>query len=90
MDNTRDVQLLISHDGVRWQRANKRQPSLANRGGRHWDACMQSICSPPIEVGNELWFYCGGSACTHDLWMCRNEGFVHPEHEHPERIELSL
>jgi hypothetical protein len=90
VDNTRDVQLLISHDGVRWQRANKRQPFVAVRGEGHWDAYMQSVASPPIEVGDELWFYLGGAACTHDLWMCRTEGFVHPEHNHPELVHHSL
>ncbi|MFH0920556.1 MAG: hypothetical protein V1913_09360 [Fibrobacterota bacterium] len=90
VDNTRDVQLLVSRDGLRWKRTNKRQPFLAARGEGYWDGYMQSICSPPIEVGDELWFYAGGSACTHDLWMCRNEGFVHPEHEDPEKIQLSL
>lgn len=90
VDNTRDVQLLISHDGVRWQRTNKRQPFLPPRGPGHWDGYMQSVCSPPIDMGDELWFYHGGSACTHDLWMCRGEGFVHPEHVDPDKVHLSL
>ena len=90
VDNTRDVQLLVSRDALHWQRTNKRQPFVAVRGPGHWDAYMQAIVGPPAVMNDELWFYLGGSACTHDLWMCRNEGFVHPEHEDQNRLESTL
>lgn len=90
VDNTIDVHLLVSRDGLRWKRTNKRQPFLTPRGEGYWDGYMRSISSPPIEVGDEMWLYAGASACTHDLWMCCNEGFVHPEHKDSEKIHLSL
>jgi len=80
VDNERDVQLLMSRDGIRWKQTNKRQPFLAPRGEGHYDAYMVSLVSPPIEVGDELWFYNGGAACHHDWWLWGpGEGMDHPE-----------
>lgn len=92
VDNTRDVILLVSHDGVRWQNTNHTQPFMAPRGHGYWDGYMQSICSPPIEMGDELWFYHGGSACSHDLWMCDTEPMLqpHPELQDPSLVDYSL
>jgi hypothetical protein len=90
VDNTREVQMLVSRDGIRWRRANKGQPFLAPRGLGHWDANMQSIVSPPIEMGDELWFYHGASRSTHDFWMTPWEGHGHPEAETPGVGEFAL
>jgi hypothetical protein len=68
-DNEMDVQLLVSRDGIRWKRTAKLQPFLAPRGEGYWDAHMVSIVSPPIEVGDELWFYHGGTTTHHDWWL---------------------
>ena len=69
VDNEMDVQLLKSRDGIRFGRTNKRQPFLAPRGEGHWDAHMVSMVSPPIDVGDELWFYHGGTNYHHDWFM---------------------
>jgi hypothetical protein len=90
VDQTRDVQLLVSRDALHWKRTNKRQPFVPVTGEGNWNAYMTSVVSPPLEMGDELWFYVGGSACTHDMWLCRNEGFVHPEHKDPSLVRLSL
>ena len=66
VDNEMEVQLLMSRDGLRWQRTGKRQPFLAPRGEGYWDAFMVSLVSPPIEVEDELWFYHGGTNYHHD------------------------
>ena len=80
VDNEMEVQLLASRDGLRWQRAMKRQPFLAPRGEGHWDAHMVSLTSPPIEVNDELWFYHGGTSYHHDWWLVgAREGIDHPE-----------
>jgi len=63
------VQLLMSRDGVRWKNTNKHQPFFAPRGPGHWDAHMVTMVSPPIEVGDELWFFYGGSNSRHDWWL---------------------
>ena len=79
VDNEMHVQLMVSRDGTRWSRTNKRQPFLAPRDG-HWDAHMVSMVSPPIDVGDETWFYHGGTDFHHDWWMFgAAEGMDHPE-----------
>lgn len=69
VENEMHVQLLVSRDGIRWSRTNKRQPFIAPRGEGYWDAHMVSSCSPPIEVGDELRFYHGGTDRHHDWWI---------------------
>ena len=84
VDNEMDVQLVHSRDGLRWQRAIKRQPFIAPRGAGHWDAHMVGVTSPPIEVGDELWFYHGGTDFHHDWWLVgQREGIDHPEARDP-------
>ena len=80
VENEMDVQLMVSRDGTRWGRTNKRQPFLAPRGDGHWDGHMVSMVSPPIDVGDETWFYHGGTDFHHDWWMFgKAEGLDHPE-----------
>ena len=80
VENEMDVQLMVSRDGTRWSRTNKRQPFLAPRGDGHWDGHMVSMVSPPIDVGDETWFYHGGTDFHHDWWMFgKAEGLDHPE-----------
>ncbi|MFH0965918.1 MAG: hypothetical protein V2A58_18115 [Planctomycetota bacterium] len=69
VDNEMDVQLLLSRDGIRWSNTNKRQPFLAPRGEGHWDAHMVSLVSPPIEMGDKLYFFHGGTSSHHDWWI---------------------
>ena len=84
VDNTMDVQLMHSRDGVRWKRAMKRQPFLDCRGDGHWDAHMVTIVNPPIEVGDDLWFYYSGTDFHHDWWLVgQREGIDHPEARDP-------
>ena len=80
VDNEMDVQLLVSRDGLRWQRTMKRQPFLAPRGEGNWDAHMVSMTSPPIEVQDQLYFFHGGTNFHHDWWLVgAREGIDHPE-----------
>jgi len=91
VDNEREVQLLMSRDGLRWKPTAKRQPFLAPQGPGTYDAYMTSLVSPPIEVGDELWFYNGGSACHHDWWLSGlRDGVDHPEARDPSLAENSL
>jgi hypothetical protein len=86
-----DVQLLVSRDGIRWSRTNKRQPFLAPRGDGYWDAHMVSIPCPPIDIGDEHWFFYGGQNYRHDWWLCGlNEGLDHPEARNPEKASGGL
>ena len=84
VENEMDAQLLVSRDGVRWRPTAKRQPFLAPRGEGHWDAHMVSMTSPPIEVGDEVWFYHGGTNYHHDWFFWGEaEGMDHPEVRDP-------
>ena len=84
VENEMEAQLLISRDGTRWGRTNKRQPFLAPRGEGFWDAHMVSMVSPPIDMGDELWFYHGGTNYHHDWWIFGAvDGIDHPEVRDP-------
>ena len=66
VDNEMEVRLLHSRDGIHFHTADRGQPFLAPRGPGRWDAHMVSITSPPVEMGDEWWFYHGGSSSRHD------------------------
>ncbi|MFH0964129.1 MAG: hypothetical protein V2A58_08965, partial [Planctomycetota bacterium] len=87
-ENTMEVQLLASRDGIRWGRTAKLQPFLAPRGEGFWDTHMVSIVSPPIEVGDELWFYHGGTNSHHDWWLYDN--IDHAESKDPSTVRYCL
>ncbi len=89
--NKMDVQLVFSRDRKRWQRLNKRQPWLTFGQPDAWDQGMVTICSPPIDAGDELLIYYGGCFCHHDYWMWGpREGMNHPEIEDPGLVRFGL
>ena len=91
VDNEMDVQLLTSRDGIRWTNTNKRQPLLAPRGEGHWDAHMVSLVSPPVEVGDELYFFHGGTSSHHDWWLYgRDIADQLPDCDRLENVEYGL
>ncbi len=89
VDNERDVRLVFSRDGVRWQHA-ARSLLLAPRGPGHWDAHMVAIAPAPIEVGDELWFYVGGTTGHHDYWLSGKENLDHPEMRDLSTVQFAL
>jgi len=56
-------------------------PFLAPRGQGFWDGYMVSMTSQPIEIGDELYFYHGGSQIHHDWWCGPPEGIDHDDLE---------
>ena len=79
-DNTMDVQLVYTRDGCNWNRLNKGQPFLTMGPEGSWDQCMVTIMSSPIQVGDELYIFHGGSKSHHDWWMSGPlEGLDAPE-----------
>jgi hypothetical protein len=92
VDNEMDVHLLMSRDGIRWHRTAGRRPFLAPRGEDHWDAHMVSLASPPIPVGDELWFFHGGTNYHHDWFLVRHLGETidHPEARNPDGARFCL
>jgi len=78
--NTMDVQLVYTRDGYDWHRLNKGQPFLTMGPPGAWDQCMVTVMSQPIQVGNELYIFHGGSQSHHDWWMSGPlEGLDAPE-----------
>jgi hypothetical protein len=59
-----DVQLAWSHDGARWLRPQKRSAFIG--AAFPWNQGWNSVANtPPIRVGNQLWFYFGGRSAAH-------------------------
>lgn len=64
-----DCELTWSTDGYRWQRLpNAAQKLIMPRGeDGSWDAGMVFVSDKPVVVGDELWFYYGGSDTPHNV-----------------------
>ena len=79
-DNTMDVQLTYSRNGTDFKRIRPGQAWL-NRGTQDsWFPYMATVCSKPIEVGDELYVFYGGANVHHDWWMVGlSEGLDVPE-----------
>ena len=91
VDNEMEVRLLFSRDGIHFRPTDRARPFLAPRGPGHWDAHMVSITSPPVEMGDEWWFYHGGTCSHHDWWMGPPEGIDEPEvHDPAQYVRFGL
>jgi len=91
--NEMEVRLLFSRDGVNFSPADRGIPFLAPRGKGYWDAHMVSMCSQPVEVGDEWLFYHGGSNAHHDWWIGSNlpEDIDEPEvHDPKQHVRYGL
>lgn len=63
---TVDVQLAVSRNGEDWWRAGNRQTFLPTGAENAWDRYrVYEANTPPIRVGDELWFYYRGTAGRH-------------------------
>ena len=71
---TLDIQLAHSRDGLKWARLNDRKPILACGGPGEWDRFNQSLCSTPVQVGDELWIYYGGRTQRHSPYKGPDNG----------------
>lgn len=63
---TIEPQLAWSWDLVNWTRPVEREPIIARGQPGAWDAGMIVTARAPIVVGDELWFYYGGTDKVHD------------------------
>ena len=89
--NTMNVRLVYSRNGKSWLHLNKRQPFISPGGEGHWDAYMVTIPSKPVEVGNEIYVYYGGSRNHHDWWITgAREGLDVPEATDISKVNYSL
>lgn len=79
-DNSMDVQMAYSRNGIDFQRIQPGRPWLTTSGAPAWDRTMVNICSKPIEVGEDLYVYYGGAPNHHDWWQTGiTEGLAVPE-----------
>ena len=84
VDNTMDMYLLFSRDGLAWQRLPQHRPLLPRGGAGSFDEHMIETPTQPIVVGDEIWLYYGGHSVHHDWWICgRREGLEVPEAHDP-------
>lgn len=63
---TMDVQLAWSWDLVNWTRPPRREAFLARGKPGTWDAGGIVTANSPVIMGDELWFYYGGTDGVHD------------------------
>ena len=63
---TIDAQLAWSWDLINWTRPPQRQPLIPRGEPGSWDAGIIVTARAPVIVGDELYFYYGGTAGVHD------------------------
>ena len=91
VDNEVSVRLLTSRDGIRWAQTANRQAFFSPRGEGYFDAHMVQLAAPPIDMGDELWFYYGASSTHHDWWLWGPaENMDHPEARDPSLVKYCL
>jgi hypothetical protein len=91
VSNTMRVRLVYSRNGKSWEHLNKRQPFLEPGPEGSWDRHMVTIPSKPVEVGDELYIYHGGSVNHHDWWITGSrEGLEVPEATDLSRVGYAL
>ncbi len=80
VDNTMDMYMLYSRDGLQWQRFQEHRPLVLRGGAGSFDEFGVETPTQPIVIGDEVWFYYGGMNVHHDWWIFgRQEGLAVPE-----------
>jgi len=70
-----DIQLAISRDGRDFTRVEPRTPFIPEGHVGAWDRFNISLGNlPPIEVGDEWWFYYGGRTYRHSPYTGKDTG----------------
>ncbi len=63
---TIEPQIAWSWDLVNWTRPPQREPFIKRGQPSEWDSGMIVTSRAPVVMGNELWFYYGGTDKVHD------------------------
>ena len=66
--NTKDVRLIYSRDGYRWNHVSRGSPFLERSAEGNWDCYMVEICNTPLFLDDEIRIYYGGANVHHDWW----------------------
>jgi len=70
-----EMQLAISRDGRHFTRVEPRKPFIAEGPVGAWDRFNISLgCLPPVEVGDEWWFYYSGRTYRHSPYTGKDSG----------------
>jgi hypothetical protein len=70
-----DIQLAVSHDGIKFTRVGDRSPFLPCGGIGEWDRFNQSLANnSPFLVGDELRIYYGGRTGRHPPYLGKDAG----------------
>jgi hypothetical protein len=69
-----DMQLAVSRDSRRFLRVGERKPFLPCGDVSEWDRFNNSIAGPPIDMGDELWFYYSGRVYRHSPYRGSDNG----------------
>ena len=80
VDDTLDMYLHHSRDGIDWQRFLDHRPFVPRGGEDSYDRFDIETPSQPLVVGDEVWIYYGGMNVHHDWWILgKEEGLDVPE-----------
>ena len=70
-----EMQLAISRDGRDFARVEPREPFIPEGPVGTWDRFNISLgCLPPVEVGDEWWFYYSGRSYRHPPYTGKDSG----------------
>jgi hypothetical protein len=70
-----DLQLAVSHDTIHFTRVGDRSAFIPCGGIGQWDRFNNSVAgSPPVKVGDELWFYYSGRKYRHRPYQGTDNG----------------
>ena len=69
VENTFDIELVYSMDGLDWNRFPGHKPLIPRGGPGSFDEFMLECPTVPLVVGDEEWIYYAGNSCHHDLWI---------------------
>jgi hypothetical protein len=85
VDNTLDMELIHSRDGVNWRRFPGQRPLLPRGPAGSYDSLDIETPTQPLVVGDEIWIYYGGMSVHHDWWLFgKEEGLDIPEANDPQ------
>ena len=80
VDNTKDTELVYSHDGIEWHHFPG-GPWVIPRGGEGaWDEFQVDTVIPPLKVGDRHWVFYAGADFHHDWpYVGKLQGLETPE-----------
>ena len=84
VDNTVDMYLHYSRDGVNWNQMLDHRPLIDRGAAGSYDEFDVEMPTQPLVVGDEIRFYYGGMNVHHDWWIVgAKEGLDVPEAKDP-------